>query len=241
MVRRVVPDSMLLVSQMLTQNLTQEKEASRKRISESERSERAVNHEYSYNGRRRNVIEESQNKEEADGRSVASNAEEHSVVDKDESNAEEQADGNQNKQEETPKQETVLRRNAWTGGKEGQEADGTDSVSQKPLLSQTRVPWAGQGVIRERKFPWEIAQAKHMEEMELREQRQRENERANLLERVAMLAKYKWAKEEDVQKKQKQKPIIARPRTNSNGHLHGKHRHHTHQTHHRRDHKLHTP
>ena len=125
-------------------------------------------------------------------------------VDEYKSNAEEQADGNGKKQEDAPKKETLMRRNAWPGGREG-------SVSQKSLLSQHRIPWAGQGVIRERKFPWEVAQAKHKEMMELREQRQRENERATLLDRVAMLAKYKWAREEDP----KQNSTIANPKRNT--------------------------
>ena len=88
-------------------------------------------------------------------------------------------------QEEEATQEEQAARNAH------EQEDTTPKARTEKLV----IPWAGG--TGHAALPWEGALAEQKEEMEKRERRRRENERANLLARVALLEKYKWGKEEE--------------------------------------------
>jgi hypothetical protein len=101
-----------------------------------------------------------------------------------------------NEEEATPEKQAA--------GNANEQEDTTPKVGTEMLL----IPWAsGTGHAA---LPWEGALLAQKEEMEKREQRRRENERANLLAHVALLAKYKWGKEEEGITENESTPVRSR-------------------------------
>jgi hypothetical protein len=76
-----------------------------------------------------------------------------------------------------------------------ENANEQEVTTPKVRTEMLLIPW--EGGTGHAALPWEVALAEQKEEMEKREQRRRENERANLLAHVALLEKYKWGKEEE--------------------------------------------